>query len=571
MPRGAPGRCGVPVRRQKVVRLAESRTSVEVSYSGSLGSFGFVGNVAVAAATTIAMLSASAHAQINLDLPQADPDGAGPLEGVDNRIVTFSKEGLAPLTGAETFHPVAVAVDAELDFRIGGTLGYPIANNTPVEAGLAVRIDLENIEFNGDVDVAAAAGILHVAPTPSTPGSYDDFGVPRRKVYGGTGLPGTERRCPGDTCMIVELGRGPQEVVEGDLVDVPLPATGIFYLRLHDGGLRVSPDGNGRARLRVYQSSVAAVATDDDDALLKDTGWKTAINVASSVATGIVPGAPVVADVATMPRFTNFAPAGTRPLGRIAVTLATSHWLGQTAATASQVAALDDVAGTGGGVVFSSSTGSLGFGSFSMSAAADCTGEPAATVTVPADGDNAGRGETELFAGARHLCVAPRKSGSASSAPNLEIPAATVDATVSFSPLPNRAYGAMDARAAIGAIVRNGATVQLSYLTVSERYNQRIFITNRSRVDAEYELSGFYAEDGTEAVAGPAASGTVPAGGTAVILTRDAVTLAGARARTAATLTVTAPASLIDVATTQVNNADSSTDTVIYEVTGAEA
>lgn len=527
--------------------------------------------MAVAAATAVAILSASAHAQINLDLPQADPDGAGPLEGVDNRIVTFSKEGLGTLTSRETFHRVAVAADSELDYRIGATLGYPIANNTSVADGLAVRIDLENLEFTGDVDVANAAGIVHIAPSASTLGSYDDFGVPRRKVYGGTGSPGAESRCPGDTCMIVELGRGPQEVIEGDLVDVPLPATGVFYLRLHDGGLRVSPEGNGRARLRVYRSSVAAIATDDDDGLLKDTGWKTAINVTSSVATRIVRGAPAVADVAAMPRFTNFAPAGARPLGRIAVTLATGHWLGQTAATASQVAALDDVAGTGGGIVFSSSTGSLGFGSFSMSAAPDCTGEPAATVTVPADGDNAGRGETELFVGTRHLCVAPRKSGSASSAPNLAIPAAIVDAAVSFTPLPNRAYGATEARAPIGAIVRNGATIHLSYLTVSERYNQRIIIANRSGADAEYELSDFYAEEGTQAAAGPAASGTVPAGGTVVILTSDVVTLAGARARTAATLTVTAPASLIDVATTQVNNADSSTDTVVYEVAGAQA
>lgn len=519
------------------------------------------------------MLGVSAHAQIDLDLPQADPDGAGPLDGVDNRIVTFSKEGLAVLAGRETFHPVAVAASSEMDYRIGATVGYPIANDTPVGAGLAFRIDLENLEFARDVDVSHSAGILYVAPSASTPGSYDEFGVPRRKVYGGTGEPGTESRCPGDTCMIIELGRGPQEVIEGELVDVPLPATGIFYLRLHDGGLRVSPDGNGRARLRVYTTAVAAVATDDDDALVKDTGWKTVIAVASTVTTRIVQGAPVVADVAATPRFTNFAPAGARPLGRIVVTLATGHWLGQTAATARQVTSLDDVrpVANGGGIVFASSTGSLGFGSFSMSEAADCAGAAGATVTVAADGDHAGRGEAALFTGTRYLCVAPRKSGSANSAPNFEIPAATVDATVSFNPLPNRAYGAPGAEAAVGVIVRNGATVHLAYLTVAEGYNQRIVITNRSMVQAEYELSGFYAEDGTRAVAGPAASGTVGAGASVVLRTRDAVVLTGARSRTAATLTVTAPASLVDVATTQVNRADGSTDTVVYEVAGAEA
>lgn len=528
-------------------------------------------SAALAAAGAV-VLSASAYAQLNLDLPQADPDGAGPLEGVDNRIVTFSKEALTTPTGEETFHTVAVAADSEMDYRLGATLGYPIANNTSVGDGPSVRIDLENLEFVGDVDVSDAAGILHIAAAASTPGSYDEFGVPRRKVYGGTGSPGTESRCPGDTCMIVELGRGPQEVMEGELVDVPLPATGVFYLRLHDGGLRVSPDGYGRARLRVYATSVGAVATDDDDALLKDTGWKTVINVASSVTTWITRGTPVVADVAATPRFTNFAPAGQRPLGSIAVNLATGHWLGRTAATARQVASLDDVRPSvdGGGIAFASSTGSLAFGSFSMATAADCTGQ-ATPVTVAAEGDDAGRGQTALFVGTRHLCVAPRKSGSGSSAPNLEIPAATVDATVTFNPLPGSAYGASERKAPIGAIVRNGATVHLAFLTVAERYNQRIVIANRSGADAEYELSGFYAEEGTQATAGPAASGTVPAGASVVVRVRDAVALAGIRSRTAATLTVTAPASLIDVATTQVNTADGSTDTVVYEVTGTEA
>ena len=526
--------------------------------------------LALSAIAAVVVLCASAHAQINLDLPQADPDGPGPLDGVDNHVVNFSKEGLTTLTGRETFHQIAVAADYERDYRIGATIGYPIANNTPVGAGLAVRIDLENLEFNGDVDVSDSAGILHVAPSASTLGSYNDFSAPRRKVYGGTGQPGTESRCPGDTCIIVELGRGPEDVLEGELVSVPLPRTGVFYLRLHDGGLRVSPDGYGRARFRVYTTSLAAVSTDDDDRLVKDTGWKTIINVASSVTTRIIRGAPAVADVAATPRFTNFTPAGVRPLGRIVVTLASGHWIGQTAATARQVASLDDVrpAAAGGGIVFAPSTGSLAFASFSMSAAADCVGTAAATVTIPTEGDDAGRGQTALFTGTRHLCVAPRRSGTEASAPNLEIPVATIDATVSFSPLPNAVYSAADATAPIGSIVRNGATAHLAYLTVSERYNQRIVITNRSAADAEYELSGFYTEDGSRAVAGTAASGTVGAGMSAVILTRDAVVLTGAHSRTAATLTVTAPASLVDVTTTQANNADGSTDTVIYEVRG---
>jgi len=113
----------------------------------------------------------------------------------------------------------------------------------------------------------------------------------------------------------------------------------------------------------------------------------------------------------------------------------------------------------------------------------------------------------------------------------------------------------------IGAVVHNGTTVQLPYLTTFADYNQRIVMVNRSTTDVAYSIPTFQTEDGVTATAGTAASGTIPAGGTLVVKVSDVVTLAGGT-RAAATLNVVAPEAKISVATTQVNLSDASTDTI---------
>lgn len=113
----------------------------------------------------------------------------------------------------------------------------------------------------------------------------------------------------------------------------------------------------------------------------------------------------------------------------------------------------------------------------------------------------------------------------------------------------------------IGTIAHNGTTVELPYLTTFEDYNQRLIMVNRSATAADYTVSAFQAEDGTTATAGTMASGSIPAGGTAVVKVTDIVTLTG-NTRTAATLNVVAPSAKISVATTQVNKSDGGTDTI---------
>lgn len=118
-----------------------------------------------------------------------------------------------------------------------------------------------------------------------------------------------------------------------------------------------------------------------------------------------------------------------------------------------------------------------------------------------------------------------------------------------------------DTTVGVGSTAQNGTTVQVPYLTTFADYNQRLIMVNRSAADATYSIT-FTSEDGTTATAGTAASGTIPAGEVLSLKASDIVTLAG-KTRTAATLTVVAASTAIDVATNQVNLADGSTDTVV--------
>lgn len=137
------------------------------------------------------------------------------------------------------------------------------------------------------------------------------------------------------------------------------------------------------------------------------------------------------------------------------------------------------------------------------------------------------------------------------------------DYTVTFDWLTPAAAVApiADTTVAVGSTARNGTTVQIPYLTTFADYNQRLVVVNRGASDAEYNIT-FTTEDGTTATAGSAASGTLVAGEVLSLRASDIVTLAG-KTRTAATLTVVATSTTIDVATNQVNLSDGSTDTVV--------
>ena len=503
----------------------------------------------------MALLGATAHAQLDLDRQNQNA-----ARSVQNPlpVVVFSRESLPNLAARQTHYVVRVPAGSQTVLIPVFQFGYPVGRGTGGADGLggvAIRYDLENLQFNPAAPVGVAqVQIIGGAGTPVT-----DVNAPRRLAAGGTGQAGSDSRCDGRTCAIFEVGTD---------ANTELPGNAVMQLWSWNGNLQVHPEGAGRMRARVFSNFDSAMEA-GSRGLRKDTGTKTIIHIASSVTTRISGGTPAVADVATTPRFTNFAPPGMKPLGGISITLNTAHYL---ADGTGLVSGLDDVTapGNNGGIVFTDSTENLGFGNFSLRAGATCPAAGSITVGVPTMGDNAGRGSSNLFVGARTLCVAPKRTGGLGT-PNYEIPATVITAAVNYTGSTGRGFAPADMTGTVGTIVRNGATVQLSYLTVSDRYNQRIIITNRSAADAEYELSSFYTEDGTEGAAGETAEGTIPAMSSIVVLTRDAVTFTGARSRGSATMAVTAPASTISVATTQVNLSDGSTDTINYEVMGAGA
>ena len=115
----------------------------------------------------------------------------------------------------------------------------------------------------------------------------------------------------------------------------------------------------------------------------------------------------------------------------------------------------------------------------------------------------------------------------------------------------------------LGYIMRDGATVELPYLT---QYNQRIVVRNRGSA-ARYNFT-FDAEDAVTVTRKSEASGTLPTKSITYfsLMHGDLVTIEGSPNRAAATLTVWSQPRLIDVLISQ-TNADGGTDTVSYTKT----
>ena len=137
----------------------------------------------------------------------------------------------------------------------------------------------------------------------------------------------------------------------------------------------------------------------------------------------------------------------------------------------------------------------------------------------------------------------------------------TYSVVVSFTEVAGRTVA--DASGSMGEITRGGANVDIPYITTFSDYNQRLIIVNRGNVDAAYTIT-FTSEDGVTATAGTAATGAVPAGETLIVRMTDVVTLDGGT-RTAGQINIIATAGNVDVATTQVNLGDTSTDTVVLQ------
>ena len=123
----------------------------------------------------------------------------------------------------------------------------------------------------------------------------------------------------------------------------------------------------------------------------------------------------------------------------------------------------------------------------------------------------------------------------------------------------------------IGTITRDGASVEIPYLTTSEKHNQRIIVVNRGMSPVPITSIVFTAEAGTEVelmdtVQAAMDNGllVVPGQSTWVARMDETVSITGDSRRTAASINFFGVKSNLSVATTQVNYSDDSTDTVVY-------
>ena len=125
----------------------------------------------------------------------------------------------------------------------------------------------------------------------------------------------------------------------------------------------------------------------------------------------------------------------------------------------------------------------------------------------------------------------------------------------------------------LASIERDGASVDIAYLTTSEKHNQRLIIVNRGTRPVPITSITFTSEDGTDVELSATAQAAMDAGllvvpGMSSWVARmdETLVITGDSRRTAASIAFAATSGNLSVATTQVNVSDGSTDTVVYDV-----
>ena len=190
--------------------------------------------------------------------------------------------------------------------------------------------------------------------------------------------------------------------------------------------------------------------------------------------------------------------------------------------------------------------------------------------STPAPGTNTQSGLTtgQMYA----LCVNVDTEGPETNTNPIE--AQTFTANVSIAPGAGTVWG--EARSVllgsgtIGTIIRDGTHQRVTYLTASDKYNQRLIIVNNSGKMVRYDLVSMTTEDGTTVTLSDAAMAAKEAGLNTIMPRSQVVLRVGdildfdGKNRASATVTVNSNPGNISVATTQVNLEDGSTDTVVY-------
>lgn len=262
------------------------------------------------------------------------------------------------------------------------------------------------------------------------------------------------------------------------------------------------------------------------------------------------------ADVAT--GFTAFTSAS---VGRTRANIGTFDFAENTAARS---------AATGGAVVLqqvvneaaSQATlrGDFSFGSWYLDDNEDCTSADVDLSAAVESGD----GSTLVIGfgsfgsqGFIHLCVAVGDEGQ-------EIQPAEYE--VMSEPVSTNVFALFDPvriDASLGLVDRNGVEVNIPSLSTFGEYQQRLTLVNYRDTEVAYAIS-FVTEEGVTATALEQAEGVIGPNQKLVLSTEDIVSLQGGT-RCAANLQARSRQGSLGISTTQVNLADGSTDTVVYQ------
>ena len=96
----------------------------------------------------------------------------------------------------------------------------------------------------------------------------------------------------------------------------------------------------------------------------------------------------------------------------------------------------------------------------------------------------------DTFTTARHLCIEVAPQPTDEDAEAITIPTFGPYMAISeYENIADAAFGAMGMTHALGGIERDGATVQIPFITTFERYNQRIIVHNRTDKDVAYSIT----------------------------------------------------------------------------------
>ncbi|MEE4192092.1 MAG: hypothetical protein V2I66_10970 [Halieaceae bacterium] len=204
--------------------------------------------------------------------------------------------------------------------------------------------------------------------------------------------------------------------------------------------------------------------------------------------------------------------------------------------------------------------GDFSFGSWYLDDNEDCTSADVDLSAAVESGDGStlvtgfGNFGSQGFI---HLCVEVGDEGQEVQPAEYEVESEPIATNVFALFDPVRVDGSL------GLIDRNGVEVNLPSLTTFGEYQQRLTLVNYRDIEVAYSIS-FVTEEGVTATALEQAEGVIGPNQKLVLSTEDIVSLEGGT-RCAANLQARSRPGTLGISTTQVNLADGSTDTVVYQ------